>query len=45
MIDKSIICNMKFISVDDVKDEGGGGIIKTLNLVNVTLGLKRLNNI
>lgn len=44
MIDRSIICNMKFMSVDDVKDEGGG-IIKTLNLVNVTLGLKRLNNI
>ena len=33
---------MKFMSVDDVKDEG---VIKTLNLVNVTLGLKRLNNI
>jgi len=43
MIDRSIICNMKFMSVDDVKDEGG--VIKTLNLVNVTLGLKRLNNI
>ena len=44
MIDRSIICNMKFMSVDDVKEEGGG-IIKPLNWVNVTLGLKRLNNI
>ena len=24
MIDRSIICNMKFMSVDDVKEEGGG---------------------
>lgn len=23
MIDRSIVCNMKFMSVDDVKDEGG----------------------